>query len=201
MATEEPCQIKKEPHARVSQGDIFRDVHFIEDVIQTGSRLEVKRILFPLVIVLTQDCDLQSDSYVRWPGDNPPKNQDKRLISVLVAPLYNAAHFLEGSHLSDMGLTMQHIKKQSSGKVSAVEGNFDPRYHYLRFPPEARLANFVIDFKHYFSVNVEYLKKQKPTKYVCKVAELYREDLSQRFSSFLARIGLPEECVPLSPVY
>ena len=49
----------------------------------------------------------------------------------------------------------------------------------------------VIDFKHYFSVNVKYLQKVKRKQFVCMVGDLYREDISQRFASFLSRIGLP----------
>jgi len=50
----------------------------------------------------------------------------------------------------------------------------------------------VIDFKHYFSVNVCYLMGIKKEKFICKIYELYREDISHRFASFLSRIGLPE---------
>ena len=47
------------------------------------------------------------------------------------------------------------------------------------------------DFKHYFSVSVAYLEKLRPKHFVCRLSELYREDLSQRFAAYLARIGLP----------
>jgi hypothetical protein len=50
----------------------------------------------------------------------------------------------------------------------------------------------VIDFKHYFSVPVEYLERIKPTNFVCAVCELYREDICQRFAAYLSRIGLPD---------
>jgi hypothetical protein len=44
---------------------------------------------------------------------------------------------------------------------------------------------------HYFSVNISYLEQIRPTNFVCQISELFREDLSQRFAAFLARIGLP----------
>ena len=42
-------------------------------------------------------------------------------------------------------------------------------------------------------MNVECLRKLKSKKFVCKVSELYREDLSLRFANYLSRIGLPEK--------
>src|SRR5262249_27344924 len=81
-------------------------------------------------------------------------------------------------------------KKRSPGEF--LVKNERPRYHYLEFPNDIQIVSSVIDFKHYFSVNVKYLKKIKKTNFVCCVSDLYREDISQRFTSFLARIGLPE---------
>ena len=67
-----------------------------------------------------------------------------------------------------------------------------PRYHYLEFPENIELVPSVIDFKHYFSIHVKYLQKLKRHNFVCTVSELFREDISIRFSSFLSRIGLPD---------
>jgi hypothetical protein len=63
---------------------------------------------------------------------------------------------------------------------------------FLEFPAAIPIVPSVVDFKHYFSVNVEYLKKLKRSQFICKVAEVFREDVSQRFASFLSRIGLPD---------
>ena len=178
---------------RIYQGDIFRDIEFIENYSLTDSDIEISRITFPLVVVLTQDCDLSQDSLFR---KTPNKTQDKYLISVLVAPLYNSEHFFEGNHLDGLGMTMQKIKKDSTSGTKILQ-NETPRYHYLQFPKDTPLPPTIIDFKYYFSVNVTSLMKIKKTNCVCQVSELYREDISQRFSSFLSRIGLPileEKC-------
>lgn len=70
--------------------------------------------------------------------------------------------------------------------------NETQRYHYLEFPAVINIVPSVIDFKHYFSVNVEYLRSLKRTNFICQVSALFREEISHRFASFLARIGLPE---------
>lgn len=183
-------EVRNELTGRVCQGDILRDVEHIEYVNQTDDgAIEMSRIVFPLVIVLTQDCDLQQDFKFRW-ADQQTNSHDKYLLSVLVAPLYNYDHVIAGTHLSELDYRMTPINaNKSPGKN--LRQNETPRYHYLEFDSAVPLPNSVIDFKHYFSVSSEYLKEIKPQVFVRRVAELYREDISMRFASFLSRIGLP----------
>ena len=178
---------KRTWEARVSQGDIFRNIEFIEDVVIEKGELVVRKTSFPLVIVLTQDCDLASDYRIRWSRTETP-TQDQQLISALVAPVYNAEHLFAGEHLSELNLIMQ---KQNSDKKKLIRQGQNSRYHFLAFGDEVPAPDSVVDFKHYFSVPVDKLKKVKREQWVCKVAEIYREDISQRFASFLSRIGLP----------
>ena len=72
--------------ARICQGDIYKDVEFIEYAIEKAGVIEISKIVFPFVVVLTQDCDLNQDYKVRR---KETSNHDKKLISVNVAPLYN----------------------------------------------------------------------------------------------------------------
>jgi len=182
-------RIKK--RARISQGDIYKDVEFIEYAIEKAGVIEISKIVFPFVVVLTQDCDLNQDYTVRW-ARNGGSSHDKKIISVIVVPLYNVEHVYKGEHLSELGMTMAPIpKKRTPGKT--LIQNKNPRYHYLEFPTNVPIVSSVIDFKHYFTVNVEYLKKHKKGNFICQVGPLYREDVSQRFSSYLSRIGLPEQ--------
>jgi hypothetical protein len=178
---------------RVCQGDIYRDIELIEHAFQKGDYVEVSRIIFPLVVVLTQDCDLEQDYRVRWARPKAA-DQDKRLVSVLVAPLYNLDHVVAGEHLLDLQLKMRIIS--SGSEIGRLRSNQIARYHYLEFPKNVSIVPSVIDFKHYFAVSVEYLKRLKPERFVCKIGPLYRESVSQRFSAFLSRIGLPDPRAP-----
>ena len=183
-------RVKKTRKNRICQGDIFKDIDFIEYLLEHEGTIEISKIIFPYVIVLTQDCDLEQDFKFRF-GKPKPNSQDKYLLSILVAPLYNIEHVYNGEHLSEIGIKMQEISaNKSPGKF--LRNNERPRYHYLEFPPEIPIVPSVIDFKHYFSVNIEYLRKIKKNNFVCQVSELFREEISHRFASFLARIGLPE---------
>jgi hypothetical protein len=162
----------------------------IEYAVEKAGVLEVSKIVFPLVVVLTQDCDLEQEYKVRWARDGGT-TQDKWLLSVLVAPLYNVEHVYSGEHLSEIEMAMEPInKKKSPGKY--LQNNERPRYHFLSFPDPVPIVDSVVDFKHYFSVNGSHLRRLRDSHFVARLAPLHREDLSHRFSSYLARIGLPE---------
>jgi hypothetical protein len=177
--------------ARVVQGDIIRDVEYVEYVAEKDGILEISRIVFPLAIVLTQDCDLEWDPRLR---SEEAKNQDKLLLSALLAPIYTAAHVYAGEHLTDLGLRMATInEKRSPGEY--LRNNERPRYHYLDLPAGIQIAPSVIDFKHYFSAHIKYLVELRKRNRVCTLSPLFREDVTQRFSNFLARVGLPEPSV------
>jgi len=176
---------------RISQGDVFKEVDFIEYIVEEEGIIEVSKIRFPLIIVLSQDCDLFHDFKFRNKKEEEEiKTQDKLLLSVLVAPLYNVEHVYKGEHLTEIKILMEPINKKSSSGQDLLK-NLKPRYHYLEFPKNIPIVPSVIDFKHYFSVNVDYLRELKISNFICKVSELYREDISHRFASFLSRIGLP----------
>jgi len=178
-------KVDKRRRSRISQGDVFRDVECIEYAVEKRGVIEVSKIIFPLVIVLTQDCDLEQDS-----GNRGRATQNTKLLSVLVAPLYNAEHVFLGEHLTNLGLKMEAINKKKTPGQSLMQ-NERPRYHYIEFPSGVPLVASIADFKHYFSVHVSYLENVRKTNFICRLSDLFREDVSQRFAAYLARIGLP----------
>jgi len=183
-------RVEKQYCRRVRQGDIISDVEYIEYVDIIDGKIEISKILFPLVIVLSQDCDLTWDFESR---NGETNNQDKHLFSVIVAPLYNYEHFIEGKHLSELNLTMRSISsKPSKTENKNLKQNETPRYHYFEFDENYPISSSVLDFKHYFTVNVSRLEKHKETHFVCSISDLFRERVSQRFANYLSRIGLPD---------
>lgn len=177
----------------INQCDLFRNVEFIEYIKEEGDAIEVSKIVFPLAIVLTQACDLQQDFNARKKiEETQAGNQDKFLISVIVAPVYNFEEFRQGEHLSQLGLMMEPKGKRTKSLCDNIIKNENKRYHYLNFAENVDIVESIIDFKHYFSVTISYLNSIYDQKYVCSVDSLYRELISQRFSNFLSRIGLPD---------
>ncbi|MBR3262657.1 MAG: hypothetical protein IKF93_06025 [Lachnospiraceae bacterium] len=183
----------KDSSGEINQCDIYRDIEFIEYVKEDGDSIEVSKIVFPLAIVLTQACDLQQDHNARKKIEVENKgNQDKFLISVIVAPIYNFEEFRMGTHLDQLGLMMDPKGRRDRSTCSNIMKNENKRYHYLNFGEDVEIVESVVDFKHYFTVTVNYLNAIRKEKYVCSIDSLYRELLLQRFSNFLSRIGLPE---------
>jgi len=184
-------EIDPQQSERIRQGDVFRDVEFFESAVEQEGIIKISKINFPLIVVLTQDCDLEGD-YLRRHAENN-KDQNKCLLSVIVAPLYNFEHFRLGQHLTEINLTMMTFQKGHT-PYKNIQDNQNPRYHYLEFPRGIGIIPFtVIDFKHYFTVTITYLESIRSTNFICKIQQLYREDISQRFASFLSRIGLPSK--------
>ena len=175
----------------INQCDIFRNLEFIEYVKEQDKTIEVSKIVFPLSIVLTQACDLQQDCSARKRNlEEGTGNQDKFLISVIVAPIYNFEEFRLGTHLEQIGLTMEPKGSRNKSLCQNIIKNENKRYHYLKFSQETELVESVIDFKHYFTINANILNQIYDKCYVCSIDSLYRELILQRFSNFLSRIGL-----------
>ena len=177
--------VQKRRLSRVSQGDVFRDVECIEYAVERRGIVEVSKIMFPVVVVLTQDCDLEQDFNGRV-----KEKQSNKLLSVLVVPLYNAEHVFTGEHLVEIGVKAEPINKNKT-PGDWLKKNERARYHYIDFPQHVPVVASIADFKHYFSVQTGYLEKIRSKNFVCRLDDLFRVDLSQRFAAYLGRIGLP----------
>jgi hypothetical protein len=195
------------PSKRLRQGDIFRDIMVISWDIDESfltafeeSLLKPReqrilpnpnydKLVFPYVVVVTQDCDLEHD-YNNWTREDPQK-QDKIIPSVLVCPAYRVEEFKKGIHLVEItGVRMREIGKNEFEKYIA-KCRFN-RYHYLVRDAGFEVPDLVLDFKHYFTVPVPVLYMMyNEIHFVASVNEVFREHLSQRFSEFLSRVGLP----------
>jgi hypothetical protein len=201
-----PTELLDDTRERPRQGAIYQNVYYIDGVDVHEKDVIVHRILFPHVCILSQDCDLQTDSRNR--GGHAGEDLDGALLSVLVAPMYTAAHVISGTHLDRLKVPFdpsrggEAFKCRSFGSPGKHWKNFvmknrDSRYHYMEFDSEWGLVPKVIDFKHYFSLSVDALSSVYASNCVCRLGDLDRVHLSQRFASFLSRVGLPDD--PESP--
>lgn len=170
---------------RILQGDILRDVDFVYTA--DDEKEVVIKYFLPYMIILSQDCDLEQDFKNR--NENDSQKHDAYLQSILVCPAYLSDHFREGDHLKEFELKMEY---KNSQKFSAIKRNLDPRYHYLDQDPNLQVPNLIVDFKHYYTLPVDFLYKIYGAHYIASLNELFREAISQRFSFYFSRIGLPE---------
>jgi len=172
---------------QIHQGDIFKSVRYYECFAEIEGKFELSLLEFPYSIVLTQECDLSNNLYERNKNGNNSKKQDKYLVSLLCAPLYNAEHLFSGKHLEHLDIETDYKNRDQKNYIKT---NRDPRYHYIEFDSE-ELVPMIIDFKHYFTVTLNYLENNVSDR-VCSLKPIFRELVTQRFSNFLSRIGLPE---------
>lgn len=189
--------------SNIRQGDFIENVDYIESVSLDNGIIEVSKILFPLVVVITQDCDvlqhIENEKKIRSEESHDKTHQ--LLLSMIVVPVYPLEHIREGLHLDkikyvyneeepEKGIPYKYDRLNSS-KMGSIKANNDPRYHFLKFVIGNKEVDYVIDFKHYFTVNTNYIKKVRKEKYLFTLEPLFKSDVNQRFSNYLSRIGLP----------
>jgi hypothetical protein len=181
---------KTYPEDRVRQGDIFEQVPYIDSYVEFEGKFELVIYDFPYTFVLTQDCDLLQNRNERIKNAEI-KKKDKFLFSIIVAPLYNAEHLFSGNHLEFLDIETELINSDNKKKIKQ---NNNPRYHFINFGDNVALPDAVIDFKHYFSISLNWLESNSH-KRICSIMPIYREYISQRFANYLSRIGLPSGIV------
>jgi hypothetical protein len=181
--------IKKGELRRVTQGDILRNTKIIDYLVKDKT-YEIAQIELPYAVIMTQDCDLEQDYNNR--RVDVDEKQDKYLQSILICPAYQSEIFKDGKHLEDLypdiHLTME---KWDSGRFKTILNQNNHRYYFLEQFQNFQIPSLVVDFKHYHTISREFLYKIYPDCYLATLNQLFREDISQRFSNYLSRIGLP----------
>lgn len=179
---------------QIHQGDVFREIDYIEHANIIEGHVDISIIRYPYVIVLSQECDLTQDFEERKNSADKPQNNDKLLHGIIVIPMYNYEHFREGKHYTNLGYSMSmDYQNQNKTPSKMLKQNNNPRYHYLDFDSSIPIVDSVVDFKHFFTIDISSLYQSMENKYVCSLDALYRERLSQRFANYLSRIGLPPD--------
>jgi len=183
---------RKGRNLRLYQGDILKELSFA--TIESRQDLPKKSVTLQKVslrfaIVLSQDCDLEHDSKFRKEN---LVNQDKFLLSILICPAYELEKFANGEHLSGWEKDPNWKMNPTPDIKGIKDNNSYKRYHFLHENNKFLIPELIIDFKHFFTLPRNFIYSEKKTKYLASLSELFREELSQRFTSYLSRIGLPE---------
>lgn len=177
----------KDDSPRFRQGDFLRDLVVTESISVEGDEGAFQERQLPYCVILSQDCDLEHDFNSR--SKETRLNHDKFLPSILLSPAYRAEEFRQGEHLKELGLAMERF---GSDNWKRVKGNQTYRYHFVERSMDFQFPDLVIDFKHFFTVPRDVFYREFETCYLASLANLFREDLSNRFAYYLSRIGLPE---------
>jgi len=173
---------------RISQGDILRDMNFI--VI--GVDEKIIELEYQYIVVLSQDCDLEQANNLILEDikcEDECRLFNQFLPSVLFVPAFPSDLLRSGEHIKSLYKIKAH--KLNSNLWGPIKNNENPRYHFLHFDQERQIPNLVLDFKSYYTLSYEYFAGKHKEHYHATINELFRERLSQRFSNYLNRIGLP----------
>jgi len=175
---------------RIHQGDILKNIQipFIISLDKPDSKL----FLFDFVIILSQECDLENSvKKTKDDQDIERINVNQYLPNVLIAPGFLKEKIISGEHL----LKYFKIKqgKLYKNRLEEIKKNTkEIRYHYLQNYPDFNIPELIIDFKIHFTLPLGYIVSLHKKAYLGTLNELYREQLSQRYSYYISRIGLPE---------
>ena len=172
-------------------GDILTDVEYVIFQKEAENDKKINEILvtYPYSIVLTQDCDLEQDYGCRNTLKKERNSEDKLITSILLCPVFNAADFKSGQHLSDIGL----ISSPWGGELwSSIKSNNHKRFYFLNQDSISKLPDLIIDFKNFFTISSDSLYDVYEEKHCTSVKNLFREDISHRFAHYNSRIGLPK---------
>ena len=147
---------------------------------------ELERITHPLAVIMTQDCDLERDFFVRCLAPTVEVPAEGLLPNVLLCPAVTVQELMA---LTPKGRDIWR----------RVKDNRDERYHVLQRVEASEdvfgrgLPAMGIDFKRYFTVPTDelYAQLELGANRRCVLASPYLEHLSTRFGYFLSRVALP----------
>lgn len=178
---------EKHDCGRGCQGDIIRDIKIPRIVL--GDKVE--ELSLPYVVLLSQDCDLDKSVNGGIVDAAGIKKNNQYLPNVLILPAFTSESVRDGKHLKGLfDIIQDRIHSDIWKKVTQ---NNEDRYHFLNSYRAFQIPDLIIDFKIYFSIEYsELIKFYNNGGYLGTINELFRERLSQRFTNYLARIGLPD---------
>jgi hypothetical protein len=170
------------------QGEILTDVRQVTLIPATihDEKPKLRTTSHPHAVILTQDCDLDQDFFVRVAG----KPSDKIIPSVFLCEVSTAEELF--------GIIRQTNKKL----WDRIRINKDERYHFLqKVEPgcdrlNVGLPELAIDFKRYFTLPTDEVYHRIEIHHAsrrCVLVSPYLEHLTSRFAFYLSRVALPED--------
>lgn len=171
---------------RICQGDILRDFKF---TLTTEPNV-ILEIFFQYLIIISQDCDLEHCLKKSTIPESSNFKCNQFLPNILFIPAFPMDKVKNGEHLVDL----YNIKQDRIGSDlwKPITKNLNDRYHFLKSNLNFQVPDLVVDFKLYQTIPTETFLKLHKESYLTSVNELFRENLSQRFTNYFSRIALPE---------
>jgi hypothetical protein len=174
------------------QAEVLRDVIEVRAVELTDGNVGFVRREHPLSVVMTQDCDLEQDYFLRYPGSDSAPGPNE----VDTAP--NALRVVLLCDAYDAGDIEPYLPAKFNRKErELILGNRNERYHCLEEsassidPP---LPPILLDLRTPFGVTATLLYAELEegiARRAAIVPPIFMHDLMHRFYGYHARVALP----------
>ena len=177
----------------VCQGDVFKNVKYNYIDAEDDDSIDVVEYEFPLAVVISQACDVIAMDRIITAGGGKPA---KFMPAVLICPIYDKNVAKKGDHLVDVFNELNYSFNKEDvyhkNDYEIAERDWHYRFHALELTMNGSpvLSNAIIDFKHYFSVPISYLIKNKENR-VYRLDDLFSEQLTLKFATYLSRVAIP----------
>lgn len=177
----------------ICQGDIFKNVRFNYIDAEDNSNVDIIEYEFPLAIVISQACDvIGMDKIMADQGGKPTKF----MPAILMCPIYDKNIVKTGDHLSEvfsgleLDLTGENVYQKDDFKIAERDWHY--RFHALEIALNGKtiLNNAIVDFKHYFTVPISYLRRHTENR-MYHMEDLFSEQLTLKFATYLSRVAIP----------
>lgn len=157
------------------------------------AEIATRKVEHPLVVVMSQDCDLEQDFNVRHPADSPPLSREAAEVSPTAL-----SHILLCDAHKESELKQRLPEGLGSKDIRRIAQNQNERYHRIE-DAEIRDAGLEVealflDFRRYFSIPCPDIYDQLASTTAGRTARLpayYLHDLNHRFYTYLARVAIP----------
>lgn len=181
--------------SNICQGDVFQDIRYTYIDSEDDDSVDVVAFTFPMAIVISQACDVNSMSEMVAGGSG---KATKFMPSILMCPIYGKEEAKSTKHLDAVFRELSIVKQGkdealfNSKEYAVVENDWHYRYHALTVSngKSTIMENALIDFKHYFTVPASYLYKNRPNR-LFRLESLFSEQVTLKFSTYLSRVAIP----------
>ena len=105
-------------------------------------------------------------------------------------PAHLAELFREAKHRGDK----YKCEEWKSEQWKRIKSNQLNRFHYIALNSEFQIPELIGAYsKHVYTISIDVAYKKKNSLYLASFCELYRDNLSQRYTNYLSRIGFPQQ--------
>ncbi len=166
--------------SEIEQGDMIPDCPIVipPSKITEGDEPEIEIKMIDSII-LSQSCDLVNN----------------KIQIVLVCPFFPLSEFVEG--IPDLPKKETSRKKVIKKNIDKLKRGYLPGYHLLnKIEDKAEKDYIVVDFRNVYGIQINNLREIAERLHSRqRLLPPYREHLSQSFSRFFMRVGLPQDII------